>query len=195
MWHVKRVKTVFWRCWWSACLLVLLASLHGCIFSSESQQVRETTDAFWQAVLQGDAVKAQTFATSSSQLYLKALVSKRVVAQRFESGEIQIHDSIAEVATVLYGGEKGDLVIPLRTVLVLGEHGWQVDVQKTVGSMVSGAMGAVVDQLNTFMQNDLKDLDHNLSDNVTKFKANLKQGLEQLQQDVTKPSPAPAAQP
>lgn len=169
--------------------------LSGCIFSSESQQVRETTEKFWQSVLAKDMETTKTLVTWESAQFLGFLSDDSVSAQRFETGEIKVQENIAEVATVLYGGEKGDMIIPVRTVLVRHQEVWLVDVQKTMGSMVSGAMGAVVEQLNTFMQNGLKDLDRALSDNVNQLNQNLKQGMDQLQKDLTAPpSAAPPAQ-
>lgn len=169
--------------------------LSGCIFSSESQQVRETTEKFWQSVLAKDMETTKTLVTWESAQFLGFLSDNSVSAQRFETGEIKVQENIAEVATVLYGGEKGDMIIPVRTVLVRHQEVWLVDVQKTMGSMVSGAMGAVVEQLNTFMQNGLKDLDRALSDNVNQLNQNLKQGMDQLQKDLTAPpSVAPPAQ-
>ncbi|MGB5599870.1 MAG: hypothetical protein WBM66_14205, partial [Thiothrix litoralis] len=99
----------------------------------------------------------------------------------------------AEVATVLYGGEKGDMIIPVRTVLVRNKDVWQVDVQKTMGSMVSGAMGAVVDQLNIFMENGLKDLDSSLAKSVDELNKSLKQGVDQLKKELTAPLDTPPA--
>ena len=170
--------------------------LSGCIFSSESQQVRETTEKFWQSVLAKDMETTKTLVTWESAQFLGFLSGDNSVsAQRFETGEIKVQENIAEVATVLYGGEKGDMIIPVRTVLVRHQEVWLVDVQKTMGSMVSGAMGAVVEQLNTFMQNGLQDLDRALSDNVNQLNQNLKQGMDQLQKDLTAPpSAAPPVQ-
>jgi hypothetical protein len=174
--------------------LLLGIVLSGCIFSSESQKVRETTEQFWQAVLAGDMEKTKELVTWESTQYLQFLSNKGISAQRFETGEIKIQDNVAEVATVLYGGEKGDMPIPVRTMLVRSndKDKWQVDVQKTMGSMVSGAMGAVVDQLNSFMQNGLKDLDRALSDSVNQLNDALKKGVDQLQKDLIVP---PAQQP
>lgn len=172
-------------------MLLLATLLSGCIFSSESQQAREVADKFWQAVLNDDMDTAKDLATWDSAQYLQYLSSKSVLAQRFETGEIKVQDTTAEVATVLYGGEKGDMVIPLRTVLVRNKDEWQVDVQKTMGSMVSGAMGAVADQLNSFMQDGLRDLDKALSDSVSELNKSLKEGVEQLQKDLTEPPTEP----
>ena len=183
--------------WWLAGMFALGALLSGCFFSSESQQARDVTDKFWQAILAEDMETAKDLVTWDSAQYLQFLSSKSVSAQRFETGEIKIQDNTAEVATVLYGGEKGDMVIPLRTVLIRGKDEWQVDVQKTMGSMVSGAMGAVVEQLNTFMQDGLQDLDKALSESVNELNKSLKQGVEQLQKELTKPPPqgSPSGQP
>ncbi len=173
--------------WLGLYALALSVVLSGCIFSSESQQVRETTEKFWQAVLAGDMETTKDLVTWESTQYLSFLGQKGINAQRFETGEIKIEENTAEVATVLYGGEKGDMQIPVRTVLVRNHDKWLIDVQKTMGSMVSGAMGAVVDQLNNFMQEGIKGLDHALTDSVNQLNQTLKQGVEQLQKDLSKP--------
>jgi len=172
-------------------LLVVSVLLSGCIFSSESQQAREVADKFWQAVLAEDMDTAKNLTTWESAQYLQFLTSKSVAAKRFETGEIKVEGTTAEVATVLHSGEKGDMTIPLRTVLIRNKDVWQVDVQKTMGSMVSGAMGAVVDQLNVFMENGLQDLDKALSDSVQELNKSLKQGVDQLKQELTVPPTTP----
>jgi len=88
--------------------------------------------------------------------------------------------------------------IPVRTILIRSKDAWQVDVQKTLGSMVSGAMDAVVDQLNIFMENGLKDLDRTLADSVNELNQSLKQGVDQLKKDLATPPiapPSPASPP
>ncbi len=178
---------------WAMLPVLLMAwLLSGCIFSSESQQVRDTADQFWSAVLAGDMETAKGLVTWDSAQYLQFLKNKGISAQRFETGEVKVQENYAEVATALYGGEKGDMVIPVRTVLVKNKEKWLVDVQKTMGSMVSGAMGAVVEQLNSFMQNGVKELDKSLSDSVNQLNNTLKQGVDKLQKDLTAP---PAQQP
>ena len=174
-------------------LLVMSMCLSGCIFSSESQQAREVTNMFWQAVLSGDMETAKNLTTWESAQYLQFLSSKSLAAKRFETGEIKIDGTTAEVATLLYGGEKGDMEIPVRTILIRNKDAWQVDVQKTLGSMVSGAMDAVVDQLNIFMENGLKDLDRALADSVNELNQSLKQGVDQLKKDLATPPTAPLA--
>lgn len=179
-------------CYMGLYLLMINLWLSGCVFSSESQKAREVADKFWQAVLAEDMDTAKNLTTWESAQYLQFLTSKSVAAKRFETGEIKVEGATAEVATLLHSGDKGDMTIPLRTVLIRNKDVWQVDVQKTMGSMVSGAMGAVVDQLNAFMQNGLQGLDKALADSVQELNKSLKQGVEQLKQELTVPPVAPA---
>ncbi|WP_028489716.1 hypothetical protein [Thiothrix lacustris] len=179
--------------YWFSIVYLFTASicLSGCLFSSESQQAREVVNQFWQAVLNDDMDTAKNLTTWDSTQYLQFLNSKSVFAKRFETGEIKIDGTIAEVATLLYGGEKGDMAIPVRTVLVRNKDVWQVDVQKTMGSMVSGAMDAVADQLNIFMENGLKDLDSALSKSVDELNQSLKQGIDELKNELSSPPSSP----
>lgn len=165
-------------------LIFLSPLLTACLFSSESQNAVAVTDAFWTAIQNKDMEKAKQLATWESAEYLKFVKSDKINAQRFETGEVKVTDNSAEVATVLYGGNNGEIKIPVRTVLVRVEHDWRVDVQKTMGSMVSGAMGAVVNELNGFMQESLKGVDKALSQGIDELGKALDQGLKQLQDDL-----------
>lgn len=172
------------------CLFVLTACN-----SSAEQDARQVANQFWEAVLKDDMETAKNLTTWESTQYLSLLHTKKLSAKRFETGELKIENGLAEVATVLYSGEKGDLPIPLRTILSLHENKWRVEVQKTLGSMVSGAMGAVVDQLNNFMQDSLKGLDSSLSESIDKLGKSLEDSMKQLQQDLAKPPEQPAPAP
>jgi len=174
-----RLPTLFFLC---------LYLLVGCV-SSEEQQSRDVANRFWQAILADDMEVAKQLVTWESAQYLKFLRSQQMDAKRFETGELLITDGVAEVATVLYGGAKGEMEIPLRTVLIRYEEGWLVDVQQTMGSMVSGAMGTIVDQLNNFMQDGLKGLDDSLSDGIDELGKSLEKGLDDLKKDLQQPKP------
>lgn len=176
-------------------VLLCLLGLSACGSSAE-QDARQVANQFWEAVLQDDMEKAKTLATWDSIQYLNLLHSKKMAAKRFETGELKIENGLAEVATVLYGGQ-GDMQIPLRTVLSLHDNKWLVDVQKTLGSMVSGAMGAVVEQLNTFMQESLKGLDTSLSESIDKLGKSLEDSMDKLQKDLEQPPkpPTPPTEP
>jgi len=163
---------------------ILPMLLTACIFSSESQNAVTVTNAFWQAVQDKNIEKAKELSTWDSAQYLKFIESDKLQAQRFETGEVKILDQTAEVATILYGSTTGDVKIPVRTILVRVENDWRVDVQKTMGSMVSGAMGAVVNELNTFMRESLKGVDQALSKGIGELGKSLDEGLIQLQKDL-----------
>lgn len=175
---------------WLLSLFIGLFLLGGCM-SSEQQQAREVADGFWQAILDKDMEAAKKLVTWESVDYLKFLSGDKVVAKSFETGELQITDGVAEIATVLNSGSSAEMQIPVRTVLVRHEDGWLVDVQKTLGSMVSGAMGSIVDQLNSFMQDGLKGLDKSLSDSIDQLGKTLENGLQDLQKELSKPPVTP----
>jgi len=171
-------------------LLFSLLLVGGCV-SSEQQQAREVANDFWQAVLKQDMEAAKGLVTWDSVEYLKFLSNDKVLAQSFETGELQITDGVAEIATVLNTGSSDEMQIPVRTVLIRHEDGWLVDVQKTLGSMVSGAMGSIVGQLNNFMQEGLKGLDESLSDSIDQLGKSLENGLQDLQKELAKPPVTP----
>ncbi|PIE01160.1 MAG: hypothetical protein CSA79_01220 [Thiothrix nivea] len=172
---------------WTALVVVLLGLVLNSCVSSDQQQVRDAANNFWQAVLNEDMETARQYVTWDSIEYLKLLNSGKLAVQRFETGELQITDGVAEVATVLYSGDKADMAVPVRTVLTHHQQGWQVDVQKTLGSMVNGAMGTIVDQLNSFMQNSLKGLDESLSESIDQLGENLENGLQDLKKELSRP--------
>ena len=188
----KRVNGI--HCLWLS--LLLLFGLTACNNSTE-QDARQVANQFWEAVLSDDMETAKNLATWESTRYLSLRHTKKLSAKRFETGELKIENGLAEIATVLYSGEKGDMQIPLRTILSLHDNKWRVDVQKTLGSMVSGAMGAVVDQLNNFMQESLKGLDSSLSESIDKLGKSLENNMNKLQEELNKPpeDPAPSSKP
>ncbi|MGV6810555.1 MAG: hypothetical protein ACWA5U_11855 [bacterium] len=165
-------------------MLMLGLSLSACIFSSDSQNARSVAEDFWQAVLEKDMDKAKMLVTWESLDYLKYLSSNHVSAQRIETGEVQITDNLAEVATILYAGNDGATQVPARTVLLKVDNVWQVDVQRTMGSIVSGTMGAVVNEINDFMQQTIQGVDKALSSEIDKWGKSLDDGMKQLQKEL-----------
>jgi hypothetical protein len=153
-------------------------------FSSDSQNARSVAEDFWQAVFDKDMEKAKELVTWESADYLKYIASNRVDAQRFETGEVKITDDMAEVATILYAGQDGLMQVPARTVLLKVNDHWRVDVQRTMGSMVSGTMGAVVNEINDFMQQTIKGVDSALSDEIDKWGKALDDGMKELQKEL-----------
>ena len=60
--------------------LSLVLALSACIFSSESQQVREVTENFWQAILDNQPQNAEAYITSSSKAFLPLLNNQKIAA-------------------------------------------------------------------------------------------------------------------
>lgn len=165
-------------------LMSLVLLLSGCLSVSESDKARDATRNFWQAVVENNMEQAKQIATWDSTDYLKFIRSQQFEPRRFEIGELKIDEYTAEVATMVYTGAQGDVSVPVRTILVRYEDEWRVDVQKTMGSMVSGAMGAVVNQLNGFLQDGLRGLDDALNQSIDQLGKGLEQGLQDLQKEL-----------
>lgn len=178
--------SIFYKPLLRSIVLFLLSAvfLNACIFSSDSQNARSVSEDFWQAVLDEDMEKAKMLVTWETSDYLKYMSNNRVSAQRFETGEVRITDNMAEVATILYAGNDGLMQVPARTVLIKVDNNWRVDVQRTMGSMVSGTMGAMVDEINQFMQQTIQGVDKALSKEIDKWGKSLDEGMKQLQKDL-----------
>lgn len=158
--------------------------LSACLTASESDKAQETTRNFWQAVIDNNMEVAKQLATWDSTDYLRYMRTEQFEPRRFELGELKIEEYQAEVATMVFSGEKGDIKVPVRTVLVRYEDEWRVDVQKTMGSMVNGAMGAVVNQLNGFLQEGLRGLDDALNQSIDELGQGLEKGMQDLQKEL-----------
>lgn len=165
-------------------ILCISLWLSACLSVSESDKAQETARNFWQAVIENNMENAKQLATWDSTDYLRYLRTEQLEPRRFELGELKIEEYQAEVATMIFSGEKGDIKVPVRTVLIRYEDEWRVDVQKTMGSMVNGAMGAVVNQLNGFLQEGLRGLDDALNQSIDELGQGLEKGMQDLQKEL-----------
>jgi len=151
---MKRVQ-IFARLVLMAGLCLLLSA---CLLKSDKQQVRTVTKQFWDAVLQDDQQTAQALATLESREYLPMLQAEQLALQSFELGDLRVEQQQAQVIMRLRGGAKGDLNIPIRTVLRRETDVWRIDVKYTTAYLVSGTLDTAVDQLDGLMQKDLPGL-------------------------------------
>lgn len=158
----------------------------GCMTSSSPKSV--STD-FWNAIKNKDMESAKQLSTWDTVDYLKLLNSQKLHPERFELGEEMIGDSRAEVATVLYTTKLGEsgVKVPGVTVLVKTEKGWRVNVKKTLGTVVQHTVGNVLDQLNSFMQEGLNELDKSLSKSMDEIGKALEDGAEEIRKELSKP--------
>lgn len=139
-------------------LLACVCLLSACLVESDKQQVRTVTIQFWEAILQGDQQAAKALVTLESSDYLPMLQAERLSLQSFELGDLRVEKQQAQVIMRLRGGEKGDLNIPMRTVLRREGELWRIDVKYTTAYLVSGSLDATVNQLDALMQKDLPGL-------------------------------------
>lgn len=169
--------------------LVLLLLLTGCF--EDSNNPKAVADQFWSAVINNEMEKAKNLTTWDSVQYLSYLKTAQLNPQKYELGELAMleNNTRAEVATILKGGELGNMDIPVRTVLVKVEDQWRIDVQSTLGSLIQGTMGAVVNELNGLLQQGIKGLDETMNKTLDNLGKQLNDGLDQLQKDLQIPPP------
>lgn len=170
--------------------LLLLLLLTGCI-GEDSKDPKAIANQFWNAVISNDMETAKNLTTWESVQYLSYLKTAQLNPQRYELGEMKLieNNTKAEIPTVLQGGELGNVNIPVRTIVVKVKEEWRIDVQTTLGSLVQGTMGAVVNELNSLLQQGLKGLDETLNKTLDGLGKQLNQGLDKLQKDLQIPPP------
>ena len=179
---------VIMRHWGSG--LVLLLLLTGC-FGEDNKDPQAITHQFWSAVIKNDMETAKNLTTWESVQYLSYLKTAQLNPQRYELGEMKLieNNTKAEIPTVLQGGELGNVDIPVRTIVVKVQEEWRIDVQSTLGSLIQGTMGAVVNELNSLLQQGLKGLDETMNKTLEGLGQQLNNGLDKLQKDLQIPPP------
>lgn len=166
-------------------LSVIFFFLVGCSGADSPESV---SSDFWQAVKDNDMESAKQLSTWDTVEYLKILKADKLHPERFELGEAMIGDSQAEVATVLYTTKLGQsgVKVPGVTILVRTDQGWRVNVKKTLGSVVKQSVGNVLDQLNSFMQEGINELDKTISESINELGKALEEGAEELRKELSK---------
>ena len=170
--------------------LFLLFLLTGC-GSEPTASPKSAAKAFWQAVIDKDMEQAKSLATWETVDYLKYLNNSKIHPERFNLGEEMIGEKTAEIGVILHSKSQGQesIRIPGRTVLVKTEHGWRVDVKKSLGSVIKHTVNNVFDQLNNMMQKGIKELDKTFSDSMEDISKGLEEGAKELQRELDKAIP------
>jgi hypothetical protein len=171
-------------------LLLFIFSLSACN-SEPTDSPESTARVFWQAVIDKDMEQAKNLATWDTVDYLKYLNNSKTHPERFDLGEQVIGDKTAEIAVILHSNSQGkeSIRIPGRTILVKTEHGWRVNVKKSLGSVVKQSVNNVFDQLNSMMQNGIKELDKSFSESMDEISKGLEEGAKELQRELDKALP------
>jgi len=169
--------------------LILLFTVQGCGNVSDSPEA--TSKGFWQAVVDKDMEQAKAFATWDTVEYLKYLNSSKTHPERFDLGEQMIGENNAEIAVTLHSNREGQqsVRIPGKTVLVKTDHGWRVDVKKSLGSVVKQTVNNVFDQLNNMLQQGINELDKSFSDSMNDLGKSLEEGAKELKQELDRSLP------
>lgn len=170
--------------------ILFMLFLSGCN-SEPTDSPENTAKVFWQAVVDKDMEQAKSLATWDTVTYLKYLNNSKTHPERFDLGEQKIGDKTAEIAVILHSNAQGEesIRVPGRTVLVKTEHGWRVNVKKSLGSVVKESVNNVFDQLNNMMQKGIKELDKSFSDSMEEISKGLEEGAKELQQELDKALP------
>ena len=156
-----------------------------------SDSPEAVTKVFWQAVIDKDMEQAKALATWDTVDYLKYLNSSKTHPERFDLGETMMGEKSAEIGVILHtkGQNKKSIRIPGRTVLVKTEHGWRIDVKKSLGSVIKHTVNNVFDQLNNMMQQGINELDQSFSESMKEISKGLEEGAKELQQELEKALP------
>lgn len=169
---------------------VFIVTFSGCD-NEPADSAQSTAALFWQAVIDKDMETAKNLATWESVDYLKYLNRNKTHPERFELGEEMIGEKKATIKVILHSRSQGSESIRIQgqTVLVETEHGWRVDVKKSLGSVIKQSVNNVFDQLNNMMQKGIKELDQSFSDSMQDISKGLEDGAKELQQELEKALP------
>lgn len=171
-------------------LLALLITISAC---GTPESPKAVSQQFWKSVLERDMESAKLMATWDTVDYLKYLNSEKLHPERFELGEQMLGDTSAEVDTVLYTTQLGQsgAKLPGVTVLVKTNHGWRVNVKKTMTSVVKYTANNVFDQINGLLQEGIKGLDESLSESMNELGRALEEGTMELKKELSRPLLSP----
>ena len=175
---------------------LFMVTFSGCD-NEPTDSAQSTAELFWQAVIDKDMETAKNLATWESVDYLKYLNRSKTHPERFELGEQMIGEKKADIKVTLHSRSQGNESIRIQgqTVLIKTEHGWRVDVKKSLGSVIKQSVNNVFDQLNNMMQKGIKELDQSFSESMEDISKGLEEGAKELQRELEKALPdSPAKQ-
>ena len=163
-----------------------LVGLSAC---SGSESPEGISSKFWQAVQDRDMETAKQLSTWNTVEYLKILKARNFHPERFDLGDKMLGDTRAEINTTLYTTKQGKsgIKVPGVTVLLKTDHGWKVDVKKTLGSVIKYSVNNMFDQLNGLMKEGIKEFDSTLSDSIGELGKALEEGAEELKKELARP--------
>ena len=128
----------------SSVWLVFFLVLTSCSVGNDPQSVAEK---FWDAMANRDIETARSYATRASRESLSVDKDKEGDVQ-VTFGEMTEKEGEVSIATTMKQSDGGkEQSIPMQTILVQEEGAWKVDAERTMFSILGGAMGQMMDSL------------------------------------------------
>jgi phenylpropionate dioxygenase-like ring-hydroxylating dioxygenase large terminal subunit len=151
--------------------LGLVFLLSGCQSGPPPEKV---TQAFWQAMAQGNPEIARTYTTQVSQY----LVTQQPELEQasLQTGTIQVEGDNAKVATVLTLKKTANRVVAFDTVLVEEDDQWKVDYLQTMNNFLHLPFGEIFKSL----QGIGEAINKNLQKELPRFEQQLKSFSDEL---------------
>lgn len=169
-------------------LINLLLLLSGCQTVLTPEQV---TQAFWEAMAQGDLETARMHATRESQ----SLVTRQ---QNLEEASLQTKPGVidgrnAKVATVLtLKKPENNKILTFDTVLLKENDQWKVDYQQTLNNLLHQPFGEIFKSLREIGETINKELERQIplfEKQLKSFSEELIRQLEEFRRQLEKPIP------
>lgn len=128
--------------------LVLVLTMTGCSAGSDP---RAAAEGFWDAMANRDIETARSYTTRASGDSLSINNNEGELQVMF--GEMTEQEGVVSIATTMTQSTDGkDQTIPMQTVLVQEDNAWKVDAERTMFSVLGGAMGQMMDAMKEGME-------------------------------------------
>ena len=118
---------------------------------SDTNQVRQVADAFWEASKAGDMELAQTYVSESSTFRPNQSDNDSPPGD-VKLGRVEVNGNEATVETTVTGlNDETPFDMEFETAMVLEKGEWKVNMDKTAGSMMQGAFAAMAEAMGSAM--------------------------------------------
>ncbi len=132
-------------------LISIMTCTIVCACGSDTDQVRQVAEAFWDASKAGDVELAQTYVSEFSTFKPNQSDNDSPPGD-VKLGRIEVNGDEATVATTATGlNEETPFDVEFETALVLENGEWKVNMDKTAGSMMQGAFVAMAEAMGSAM--------------------------------------------
>ena len=169
-------------------LFVLLILLNGCQTGPGPEKV---TQAFWEAMAQGDLDTARTYATRTTQ-YLVAR-QQNVEGASLRTGTVTVDGENARVATILtLQKSPNNKVLTFDTVLAEEDTHWKVDYLQTMNNFLHLPFGEIFKSLQGIGETFTKELEKQIplfQKQLESFSDELLRQLEEFRRQLEKSIP------